>query len=105
MKQLKEMPEEKIAARYRYWASPPEFLTLRVADIEALIPKENWKSGSQGERTFDLPTAEIFDRNVPRISLRQLAEILPAHVSPSDGVVKLPAARLAAAYHLVEHRE
>jgi len=99
------MPEEKIAARYRYWASPPEFLTLRVADIEALIPKENWKSGSQGERTFDLPTAEIFDRNVPRISLRQLAEILPAHVSPSDGVVKLPAARLAAAYHLVEHRE
>ena len=105
MTQLKDTPEEKISARYRYWVTPPEFLTIRVADIEASIPRESWKSGSDAERTFDLPAAAIFGRNVPRISLRQLAEILPDHVVPSDGVVKLPPARLAAAYRLVEHRE
>jgi predicted regulator of Ras-like GTPase activity (Roadblock/LC7/MglB family) len=107
MKQLKEMLEEKkpSAARYRYWVTPPESLTIRVADIEASIPKANWKPGNQTEQTFDLPAAAIFGKNVPRISLRQLSEILPDHVLPSDGVVKLPVARLAAAYHLVEQSE
>ena len=105
MKQLKEMLEVKNSARYRYWDTPPESLTIRVADIEASIPKANWKPGSQTEQTFDLPAAAIFGKNVPRISLRQLSEILPDHVLPSDGVVKLPVARLAAAYHLVEQSE
>jgi len=105
MKQLKEMPEEKISARYRYWVTPPESLVLRVADIEASIPKENWKAGGPSDATFHLPAATIFGRNVPRISLRQLAEILPDHVLSSEGSIKLPVARLAAAYHLVEQRE
>ncbi|MEI6035777.1 MAG: hypothetical protein WCS65_16045, partial [Verrucomicrobiae bacterium] len=105
MKQLKDMLEEKKSARYRYWVTPPEFLTLRIADIEASIPRMNWKPGSPTDGTFDLPAAAVFSRNVPRISLRELAEILPDHVLSSDGSIKLPAARLTAAYHLVPQRE
>ncbi len=107
MTQPKELPEQKNppSARYRYWTSPPDFLTIRVADIESAIPKANWKAGSPPEGTFDLPASTIFGKNVPRISLHQLAELLPDHVMPSDGVIRLPVNRLAGVYHLVEHRE
>ncbi len=107
MTQPKELPEQKNSPtpRYRYWTSPPEVLTIRVADIESAIPKANWKAGGSTEGTFDLPASVIFGKNVPRISLHQLAELLPDHVLPSDGVIRLPANRLAEVYHLVEHRE
>lgn len=107
MTQPKELPEQKNSPtpRYRYWTSPPEFLTVKVADIESAIPKANWKEGSPAEGSFDLPASVIFGKNVPRISLHQLAELLPDHVLPSDGVIRLPVNRLAGIYHLVEHRE
>lgn len=107
MTQPKEIPEQKNppTARYRYWTSPPEFLTIRVADIESAIPKANWKPGGPTDRSFELPASVVFGKNVPRISLHQLAELLPDHVLPSDGVIRLPVTRLAEVYHLVEHCE
>lgn len=107
MTQPKEIPEQKIppSARYRYWTSPPEFLTIKVADIESAIPKANWKAGGPADKVFELPASVVFGKNVPRISLHQLAELLPDHVLPSDGVIRLPVTRLAGVYHLVEHRE
>jgi predicted regulator of Ras-like GTPase activity (Roadblock/LC7/MglB family) len=53
----------------------------------------------------EIPAEKIFAKNVPRIPLWLLAELLPDHLSSSDGMVKLPAARLAITYHLVEHAE
>lgn len=107
MTQPKEIPEQKNppSARYWYWTSPPEFLTIKVADIESAIPKANWKAGGPADRSFELPASVVFGKNVPRISLHQLAELLPDHVLPSDGVIRLPVTRLAEVYHLVEHRE
>lgn len=107
MKQLKAMPEVKIppAPRFRYWTTPPEFLTLRVSDIEAHVPKANWIPGSDPGRSFQLPAATVLGKNVPRISLRQLADVIPDCVLPSDGMIKLPASRLATAYELVVHSE
>lgn len=78
---------------------------MKVADIESAIPKANWKAGSPTEGTFDLPASVVFGKNVPRISLHQLAGLLPDHVLPSDGVIRLPVNRLAGVYHLVEHCE
>jgi len=107
MKQLKAMPEAKIppAPRFRYWTTPPEFLTLRVSDIEAHVPKANWISGSDPSRSFQLPAATVLGKNVPRISLRQLSDVIPECVLPSDGMIKLPVSRLATAYQLVVHSE
>lgn len=107
MKQLKAMPEAKFppAPRFRYWTTPPEFLTLRVSDIEEHVPKANWIPGGDPERLFEIPAASVLSKNVPRISLRQLAEVIPDCVLPSDGVIKLPSKRLATAYRLVLHSE
>lgn len=107
MKQLKEMPEEKIPAgpSYRYWFTPPEFVTLKVSDIAELVPAANWKSQPSSFATVRLPAAAVFGTNSPRVSLRLLAEVLPAHVSASEGFIRLPAAKLARVYTMVENRE
>lgn len=101
------MPEAKFppAPRFRYWTTPPEFLTLRVSDIEAHVPKANWIPGGDPGRVFQIPAASVLSKNVPRISLRQLADAIPDCVLPSDGVIKLPPERLATAYRLVVHSE
>jgi len=107
MKEQNEMPVEKKspAPRFRYWLTPPESLTVKVVDIEPFVPKANWKALVPASLTVEIPAEKLFAKNVPRIPLRLLAELLPDHLSSSDGMVKLPAARLAAAYHLVEHAE
>jgi len=107
MKEQNEMPAEKKSPspRFRYWLTPPESLTVKVADIEPFVPKANWIIPAPAGLTVEIPAEKIFARNVPRIPLRLLAELLPDHISTSDGMVKLPAARLAATYHLVEHAE
>jgi len=107
MKEQNEMPVEKkpLSPRFRYWLTPPESLTIKVADIEPFVPKANWKVPVPADLTVEIPAEKIFAKNVPRIPLRLLAELLPDHLSTSDGMVKLPAARLAATYRLVEHAE
>ena len=107
MKEQNEMPVEKKipSPRFRYWATPPESLAVPVADIEPFVPRANWIVPAPDGLTVEIPAEKIFARNVPRIPLRLLAELLPDHISSSDGMVKLPAARLAAAYRLVEHVE
>ena len=107
MKEQHEMPAEikSPSPRFRYWLTPPESLTVKVADIEAFVPKANWIIPPPAGLTVEIPAEKIFAKNVPRIPLRLLAELLPDHISTSDGMVKLPAARLAATYRLVEHAE
>ncbi len=106
MKQLEETKEvKKSAPRFRYWATPPEFLAIRVADLAPLVPAENWRPDARRDGTFDLPTADVFSKNVPRISLRRLAQLFPGHLLESDGSIKLPAAHLASAFRFVEQRE
>lgn len=107
MKQQKEMPDGIISPspRYRYWFTPPESLTIKAADIEPFVPKANWKAPAPADLMLKIPVEKVLSKNVPRIPLRLLAELLPDHISSSDGLVKLPAAKLAAAYHLVEHKE
>ena len=107
MKEQNEMPVENksLSSRFRYWTTPPESLTIDVADIEPFVPRANWIVPAPDGLTVKIPAEKIFARNVPRIPLWLLAELLPDYVSSSDGMVKLPAARLAVAYRLVEHVE
>ena len=107
MKEQNEMPAEKKSPspRFRYWFTPPESLAVKVADIEPFVPKANWILPAPADLTVEIPAEKIFARNVPRIPLRLLAELLPDHISSSDGLVKLPAAKLAANYCLIEHAE
>ena len=107
MNEQKEMPVVKTSPtpRFRYWTTPPESLTIKVADIEPFVPKANWKTPPPSGLTVDIPAENVLSKNVPRIPLRVLAELLPDLISSSDGVVKLPAAKLAASYRLVEHVE
>lgn len=107
MKQQKEMPDGIISPspRYRYWFTPPESITIKAADIEAFVPKANWKAHAPADLILTIPAEKVLSKNVPRIPIRLLAELLPNHISSSDGLVKLPAAKLAAAYHLLEHKE
>ena len=107
MNEQKEMPVVKTSPspRFRYWSTPPDSLTIKVADIEPFVPKANWKSLPPSDLTVDIPAEKVLSKNVPRIPLRALAELLPDLISASDGVVKLPTAKLAASYRLVEHVE
>jgi len=105
MNEQKEMPKASLNPKFRYWTTPPELLTLKVADIEPCVPKANWKSAPPVGLTVDLPAGKVFSKNVPRISLRALAKLLPDLISASDGVVRLPISKLAASYRLVEHQE
>lgn len=107
MNEQKEMPVviNSPAPRFRYWFTPPESLTIKVADIEPFVPKANWKVPAPAGLTVEIPAEKVLAKNVPRIPLRLLAELLPDHISSSDGLVKLPASKLAASYRLVEHVE
>ncbi|MFA7232842.1 MAG: hypothetical protein WC076_01895 [Terrimicrobiaceae bacterium] len=107
MNEQKEMSVEANppSSRFRYWFTPPESLKVKVADIEPFVPKANWKIPPPADLTVEIPAGKIFSKNVPRIPLRLLAELLPDHLSASDGLVKLPAAKLAASYRLVGHVE
>lgn len=107
MNEQKEMPVVKTSPppKFRYWSTPPDSLTIKVADIEPFVPKANWKTLPPSDLTVDIPAEKVLSKNVPRIPLRALAELLPDLISASDGVVKLPAAKLAASYRLVEHVE
>jgi predicted regulator of Ras-like GTPase activity (Roadblock/LC7/MglB family) len=107
MNEQKEMPVviNSPAPRFRYWFTPPESLTIKVADIEPFVPRANWKVPAPAGLTVEIPAEKVLSKNVPRIPLRLLAELLPDHISSSDGVVKLPASKLAATYRLVEHVE
>lgn len=107
MNEQQEMPVvlNSPSPRFRYWVSPPESVTLKVADIEPFVPRSSWKVPPPADLTVEIPTGKIFPKNVPRIPVSLLAELLPDHISSSDGMVKLPAAKLAAAYHLVECSE
>ena len=107
MKEQNEMPAaiNSPLPRFRYWSTPPEMITIRVTDLEPFVPKANWILPVPEDLAVEIPADKIFLKNVPRISLRLLAELLPDHVFSSDGAVKLPASKLAAAYRLVEHSE
>ncbi|MCX6969870.1 MAG: hypothetical protein NTV93_06900 [Verrucomicrobia bacterium] len=107
MNEQKEMPVviNSPAPRFRYWFTPPESLTINVADIEPFVPRANWKVPAPAGLTVEIPAEKVLAKNVPRIPLRLLAELLPDHISSSDGLVKLPASKLAATYRLVEHME
>lgn len=106
MEQQKEISKlSGDSRRYRYWYTPPETVCLKAADIESLIPETNRIQPFHADQIVELPAAEIFSRNIPKVSLELLARLLPAHVSPAEALLPLPVARLAAAYHLIEHQE
>lgn len=107
MNEQKEMTVVKtsLPQRFRYWTTPPEAITIRITDIEPFVPKANWKASPSADQTVDIPAEKVLSKNVPRISLRALAELLPELISASDGVVKLPVSKLAVSYRLVQHEE
>ncbi len=105
MNEQKEMTITSPSPQLRYWETPPEFIRIRVADIEPFVPKANALAPFPEGLSIELTAAQVFVKNVPRLPLRVLSELLPGYFSPSEGMVKLPAAKLAAAYRMVRHEE
>ncbi len=111
MKQLKQMPEPPPAPvvdlrpRYRYWQSAPATVTVLLSSIAPAIPEAKRRKGFNGNKVVNLPAAEIFSSNVPRIPLSRLAELVPDQVEPGPEVIRLPVAPLAEAYTLAQHVE
>ena len=97
------LPSQAAPSRYRF--TPPVLVTVKTGDLEAAIPHDQRLKPFPPDQTVDLPAAEIFTGNVPKISLRVLSRLLPDHVAAADAVIVLPVARLAAAYAPVEHAE
>lgn len=106
MIQPEEMQEAPVVTgRYRYWVTPPEKISVSAALIESAVPAANRLAPFGGERVVQLPAAEVFATNIPRLRLARLAELFPENVKSGEGSVTLPAAGLAASYALVENKE
>jgi len=102
-------PAAPVGPRYRYTQIPPAAITLRAGDLIPFVPQDAWVLGSNAEHLLEFSTSEILKGPVPKVSLNTLVELAPSCFrAAKDGEpvsVRLPIPRLAAAYHLVSHRE
>jgi hypothetical protein len=97
------------APKYRYFTVPPATVRLAVEDVIALLPAGAWIGGDHDkQRELALPTAEILERNYPRIRLARLGHLLPGCIHLPDGApewIPLPTDRIARAYKPETRRE
>lgn len=102
-------PAAPVGPRYRYTLIPPAAITLRAGDLIPFLPQDAWVLGSNAEHLLEFSTSEILKGPVPKVSLNTLVELAPScfRAAKEGGPVsvRLPITRLAAAYHLVSHRE
>jgi len=97
------------APKFRYFTVPPATVRLPVEDVIALLPAGAWIGGDHDkQRELALPTAEILERNYPRIRLARLSHLLPGCIHLPDGApewIPLPTDRIVRAYKPETRRE
>lgn len=102
------VPPAPRGPRYRYFSTPPEQIALRLGDVAATIPAGVRAPAFDPDRRVEVPCAAILNGPVPKISLTTLADLIPecfATRNFSETWIRLPAARLALAYHMIFDRE
>ncbi len=102
-------PAVPAGPRYRYTLIPPATISLRAGDLIPFVPQDSWVLGSDAEQLLEFSASEILKGPVPKVPLSKLTELAPTSFRSSkegeQATVRLPISRLAAAYHLVSHRE
>jgi len=97
------------APKFRTFTVPPASVRLAVEDVIALLPDGAWiGSDADKRRELALSTAEILEKNYPRIRFARLSHLLPGCIRLPDDApewIPLPTDRIARAYKPETRRE
>lgn len=97
------------APKFRTFTVPPATVRLCVEDVIALLPAGAWiGSDADKRRELALSTAEILEKNYPRIRFARLSHLLPGCIRLPDDApewIPLPTDRVARAYKPETRRE
>jgi hypothetical protein len=98
------------APRYRYYDEAPGTVTLPAGELMARLPGEFSRGGSPGDRSIEIPCADLLVGNTPRIALSRLQELVPDLVQIPEGrdpaeKITLPPGWIALYFKMVTRRE
>ncbi len=85
-----------------YGSAPACTISMRLADLEPLIPTNCLLRECLPTETVKLPADRVLGHVVPILSLDVLAGLVPDFVKSAPGFVRLPLARVALGYTLRE---
>jgi len=96
------IPFESTQLPVVYGSAPALSISMRLADLESLIPKDLLLRKSTPEETVKLSAAHVLSHIVPMLSLSELANLVPDFVEPASDMIRLPVSRVALGYTLRE---
>lgn len=85
-----------------YGSAPGRTISMRLADLEPLIPTTCLLRECLPNETVDLPADRVLGHVVPILSLDVLAGLVPDFVKSAPEFIRLPLARVALGYTLRE---
>ena len=85
-----------------YGSAPARAISIRLADLEPLIPNACLIRRCLPDETVDLPTDRVLGHIVPMLSLEVLADLVPDFVESAPEIIRLPLSRVALGYTLRE---
>ena len=85
-----------------YGSVPARTISMLLADLESLIPKEFLLRKSTPDESVNLSAGHVLGHIVPMLCLRELAILVPDFVEPNPDMIRLPVSRVALGYTLRE---
>ena len=85
-----------------YGSAPTRTISMRLADLEPLIPTTYLIRRCLPDEIVDLPADRILGHVVPILSLEVLADLAPDFVKAAPEIIRLPLTRVALGYNLRE---
>jgi len=85
-----------------YGSAPTRTISMRLADLEPLIPTTYLIRRCLPDEIVDLPADRILGHVVPTLSLEVLADLAPDFVKAAPEIIRLPLTRVALGYNLRE---
>lgn len=89
----------------RFRSKPPEWIRVRLCDLEKNIPPGRLYRQADPDETVELAASRILDHVVPTLQLRELARAVPGYVEACEGWIKLPVTSIVLGYHLEESKD
>lgn len=89
----------------RYRSKPPEWIRVRLCDLEKNIPSGRLYRQAEPDEVVDLATSQIFDHVVPTLQLSELAKAVPDYVEACESWIKLPIPSIVLGYQLEETKD
>jgi len=86
----------------RYRSKPPEWIRVRLCDLEKNIPSGRLYRQADPDEIVELASSQIFDHVVPTLQLSELANAVPGYVEPCEGWIKLPISSIVLTYQIEE---